>query len=77
MTEVERRAQEAKALLEGTRPYLEQIERDAYEALLAAKDTGDVLDGRLFILAIRKFRTALDAAVIRGVQEGRKPPAVA
>jgi hypothetical protein len=77
MTDLERKAQEAKRLLEETKPYFDLIERDAYEALLAGKEMADVLDGRLFILAIRKFRAALDAAVTRGVQEARKAPTVA
>jgi hypothetical protein len=77
MTDTERRAQEAKRLLEENKPYFDLIERDAYEALLAGKEMADVLDGRLFILAIRKFRAALDTAIMRGVQEARKAPTVA
>jgi hypothetical protein len=77
MTDLERQADEARRLKEGNKHYLKLLELEAIEAMLAAKETADVLDGRLFILAIRKFGLALDSVMTRAVQEGRKAPTVA
>lgn len=58
-------------------PYCDQVEKDAYEALLAETDQAKILEGRLFILASRKFRATLQTAVTLGKQAARKAPTVA
>jgi hypothetical protein len=77
MTDIERKADEAKRLIEGVQPYLDQIERDAFEAIVHAASQADVLDHRLLVVAIRKFRGALQSAVTAGQQAARKAPSVA
>jgi hypothetical protein len=77
MTDAERKAEEAKRLLDETKPYFEQIEREEYEALLVEADPLKVQDRRLQILAIRRLRSALQTAITVGTQSARKAPAVA
>jgi hypothetical protein len=77
MTEAERKASEAERLLADIAPYCEQVEKDAYEALLRETDHDKIIEGQRFILASRKFRAALATAVTLGKQAARKAPAVA
>lgn len=77
MTDAERKATEAERLLAEIAPYCEQVEKEAYEALLRETDEARILEGRRLIVASRKFQDALRAAVTMGQQSARKAPAVA
>lgn len=77
MTDAERKASEAERLLQEIAPYCEQVERDAYEALLIETDETKILEGRRLIVASRKFQDALRTAITLGKQASRKAPAVA
>lgn len=77
MTEAERKASEAERLLAEIAPYCEQVERDAYEALLSETDEAKILEGRRLIVASRKFQDVLRTAITLGKQSARKAPSVA
>lgn len=77
MTDAERKASEAERLLAEIAPYCEQVEQEAYEALLRETDHDKIIEGQRFILASRKFRAAFETAVTLGKQAARKAPAVA
>lgn len=77
MTDTERKASEAERLLSELAPYCEQVEQEAYEALLRETEDAKILEGRRFILASRKFQDALRSAITLGKQSTRKAPAVA
>jgi hypothetical protein len=77
MTDAERKASEADRIMAEIAPYCEQVERDAYEALLLETDEAKILEGRRLILASRKFQAALRTAITLGAQAARKAPAVA
>jgi hypothetical protein len=77
MTDTERKATEAERILAEITPYCEQVERDAYEALLLETDHDKIIEGQRFILASRKFKAALATAVTLGKQAAKKAPAVA
>lgn len=77
MTDAERKAAEAERLLADIAPYCEQVEKDAYEALLVEADPAKVLEGRQFIVASRKFQAALETAVTLGKHAQKKRPSVA
>lgn len=77
MTDAERKASEAERLLAEVGPYCEQVEKDAYEALLLETDQDKILEGRRLILASRKFQDVLKTAITLGKQSARKAPSVA
>jgi hypothetical protein len=77
MTEAERKATEAERLLQDIAPYCEQVEREAYEALLLETDHDKIIEGQRFILASRKFQNVLKTAITLGKQSARKAPSVA
>lgn len=77
MTDAERKATEAERILAEIAPYCEQVEKEAYEALLLDTDEAKILEGRRLILASRKFQDALRTAITLGKQSARKAPAVA
>ena len=84
MTDAERRASEAKALLDDgmLKEAFEAIERDAYEELLKT-DTWLVNHDRVRaalidrINAIRDLRAHLQSVITTGTQSARRAPAVA
>jgi ribosomal protein L4 len=77
MTDAERKAAEATALLEAAKPYLEEIEREEFEALLSTNDANAVLEHRLQIVAIRKLKDSLKRVVTRGQMSLQNTPTVA
>jgi hypothetical protein len=77
MNDIERKAAEAERILAEIAPYCEQVEKDAYEALLLETDHDKIIEGQRFILASRKFKAALATAVTLGKQAAKKAPAVA
>jgi hypothetical protein len=77
MTDAERKASEAERIMAEIAPYCEQVERDAYEALLVETDEAKILEGRRLILASRKLQDALKTAITLGKQSARKTPSVA
>lgn len=77
MTDAERKAAEAERLLAEIAPYCEQVERDAYEALLIARDPVVVMEHQRFINAARGLQAALKTAITLGKQASKKPVSVA
>lgn len=77
MNDIERKATEAERILAEIAPYCDQVEKDAYEAMLLETDEIKIIEGQRFILASRKFRAALQTAITLGKQSARKAPAVA
>lgn len=84
MTDAERRAAEAKSLLDNSllTEAFEVIEKGAYEELLAVRPwlvDGEAQRSTLInrINAIRELRAHLQSVVTQGTQSSRKAPTVA
>lgn len=77
MTDAERKASEAERLLAEIAPYCEQVEKEAYEALLLETDHGKIIEGQRFILASRRFKAAFETAVTLGKQAAKPKKVVA
>jgi hypothetical protein len=77
MTDEERKAEQAESLLKNLAPYMDSVEGDVYQDLLASKDANTVLELRLQILALHLIRGKLRTTVMLGKQSARKAPAVA
>lgn len=77
MTDAERKAAEAERLLAEIAPYCDQVEKEAFEALILETDNDKILEGRRLIVASRRLRDVLKAAITLGKQSTRKAPAVA
>ena len=71
MTDAKRKAAEAERLLAEIAPYCEQVEKDAYEALLIETSADAILEKRREINAIRSLQGALRTAITLGAQAAK------